>query len=179
MDWGTLVAAVSGGSLAMAGTVLADHLRHRHEQDRGLGERRRAIYLDFIAAAEVCHTRLRALRDAGADTDLAAESRAALAASGIYEARERLFIDASTGAASAGQAMFEQLRRFQRTVGEGHAPESAAYHDAYHSYIGAVWDYRVAVRGELDGKPLAPAEFGWRRWDGRDRCELCAATGQA
>ncbi|WP_199547171.1 CchlQ [Streptomyces sp. N35] len=175
MDWGTLIAAVSGGSLAMAGTVLADHLRHRHEQDRGLGERRRAIYLDFIAAAETCHSRLRALQSTARE-ERAEESRGALTASGIYEARERLFIDASTRVAGAGQAMFEQLRRLQRTVGEGAEPDSAAYHDAYHSYIGSVWDYRVAVRGELDGKALAPAEFGWQRWDGRDRCELCTSA---
>ncbi|SDK17269.1 CchlQ [Streptomyces indicus] len=176
MDWGTLIAAVSGGTLAMAGTVLADHLRHRHEQDRGLGERRRAVYLDFIAAAEGCHAKLRALRPDAEPEVLAREARAALADSGIYEARERLFIDASAASASAGQAMFEQLRRLQRTVGEGARPESAAYHDAYHAYIGSVWAYRVAVRGELDGKALGPGEFGWQRWDGRDRCELCGAS---
>ncbi len=175
MDWGTLIAAVSGGTLAMTGTVLADHLRHRHERDAGLGERRRAIYLDFIAAAETCHSALRALQTAPGGADVAAASRAALSDSRIYEARERLFIDASTEVAGAGQSMFEQLRNLQRTVGRGAAPDSAEYHDAYHPYIGAVWAYRVAVRGELDGKALDPKAFGWRRWDGLDRCELCTS----
>ncbi|MFI6938758.1 CchlQ [Streptomyces sp. NPDC050418] len=172
MDWGTLIAAVSGGTLAVAGTVLADHQRRRHERDQGVGERRRAIYLEFIAAAGVCHAALRALDPA--DDDVAAKARAALADCGIYEARERLYIDASAAVAGAGQKMFEQLSALQRVVGSGAHPDSVPYHDAYHRYIGSVWAYRVAVRGELDGKALEPGEFGWKRWDARDRCELCA-----
>ncbi|WIY74448.1 hypothetical protein [Streptomyces anulatus] len=39
MDWGTLLATVSGGFIAISGTVLADRLRQRHEKDRGAEER--------------------------------------------------------------------------------------------------------------------------------------------
>ncbi|MEE1754606.1 CchlQ [Streptomyces sp. SP18CS02] len=174
MDWGTLLAAVGGGSIAICGTVLADHLRHRHEDDRGVGTRRRAVYLEFITAAGVCHTRLRHIAGrAGTGTELDAATRAALDESGIHEARERLFIDASTSVAGAGQTMFEQLRVLQRTVAAGASPTSPAFHDAYHPYIGSVWAYRVAVREELEGRPLSPAAFGWAGWDGTDRCPTC------
>lgn len=57
MDRGTLVATVSGGSIAITGTVPADCLRHRREDDRGVGARRRTVYIEFISAAGVCHAR--------------------------------------------------------------------------------------------------------------------------
>ena len=177
MDWGTLVATVSGGSIAIAGTVLADHLRHRYEADRGVGERRRAVYIAFITAAEACHARLRQIAQApGTAADLDAVTRAALNDAAIYEARERLFIDATADVASAGQAMFEQLRALQRAVAAGAEPTSPAFHDAYHPYIGTVWAYRVAVRRELEGQSLSPTVFGWERWDGMDRCPMCQAA---
>jgi hypothetical protein len=174
MDWGTLAATVSGGSIAITGTVLADYLRHRREDDRGAGARRRTVYIEFISAAGVCHARLRQIAQTpGGETDLDAVTRAALSDAGIYEARERLFIDATTAVAGAGQAMFEQLRALQRAIAAGASASSAAFHDAYHPYIAAVWRYRVAVREELEGRSLSPAAFGWDGWDGTDRCSLC------
>ncbi|MFK4227849.1 CchlQ [Streptomyces sp. NPDC019890] len=177
MDWGTLVAAVSGGSIAISGTVLADRLRHRQEEDRGVGARRRAVYIEFITAAGTCHARLRQIAEVpGAEACLDTATRAALSDAAIYEVRERLFIDATAAVASAGQAMFEQLRALQRAVAAGATLTSPAFHDAYHPYLGTVWAYRVAVRNELEGKPLSPAVFGWDGWDGKDRCPICQGT---
>ncbi|MBT2489502.1 CchlQ [Streptomyces sp. ISL-96] len=174
MDWGTLVATVSGGSIAITGTVLADYLRHRREDDRGVGARRRAVYIEFISAAGVCHARLRHIAQGPAtEPDLESATRAALSDAGIYEARERLFIDATTAVAGAGQVMFERLRGLQRAIAAGASIESAAFHDAYHPYIGSVWVYRVAVREELEGRSLSPDAFGWEGWDGADRCAIC------
>ncbi|MFE0189817.1 CchlQ [Streptomyces sp. NPDC059008] len=174
MDWGTLMATVSGGSIAISGTVLADYLRHRREDDRGVGARRRAVYIEFIHAAGACHARLRQIaQDPDAEPDPDAAARAAMDDSKIHEVRESLYIDASTAVAGAGQAMFERLRALRRVVAEGAAQDSPAFHDAYHPYIGAVWAYRVAVRRELEGQPLSPAEFGWDDWDGTDRCSVC------
>lgn len=51
MDWGTLAATVSGGSIANAGTLLADHVRHRREESRDTGDRRRAASLAFLDAS--------------------------------------------------------------------------------------------------------------------------------
>jgi hypothetical protein len=174
VDWGTLVATVGGGSIAMAGTVLADRLRHRREDDRGTGERRRAVYIEFITAAGVCHARLRRIaQDTGEGADADTAARAALAESGLYEARERLFIDATAAVAGAGQTMFEQLRALRRVVAGGASLTSPVFHDAYHPYIGSVWAYRVAVRAELEGLSLAPEAFGWDEWDGTQRCPVC------
>jgi hypothetical protein len=177
VDWGTLAATFGGAGIAIAGTVLADHLRGRREDDRGLETRRREIYIAFIAAAGRAHARLRELaQDDGADIDLDAASRTALTDAELYEVRERLYIDASARVAGAGQAMFERLRELRHVVAAGAPPDSLTFHDAHHPYIAAVWTYRVAVRDELEGRPLSPADFGWAAWDGRERCPLCQAA---
>ncbi|UZJ30554.1 CchlQ [Streptomyces endophytica] len=174
MDWGTLVATVSGGLIAISGTVFADQLKQRHEKARSSAERRRAVYIEFISAAGVCHARLRQIaQGAGDGAENESAARAALTDAGIHEVRERLFIDASTAVAGAGQAMFERLRALQRAVAEGAGHSSRAFHDVYHPYLEAVWAYRVAVREELEGRFLAPATFGWEEWDGTDRCPVC------
>jgi hypothetical protein len=174
VDWGTLAATISGAVIAIAGTVLADRLRTRHEDDRGLEARRREVYVAFIAAAGTVHARLRQLaQDPSAPADLEAASRKALTDAGLYEARERLFIDASSTVAAVGQTMFERLRGLQRAVAAGASQASPGFHEAYHPYLDAVWAYRVAVRQELEGGSLSPAIFGWTAWDGRERCPLC------
>ncbi|BFV55950.1 hypothetical protein KCMC57_up10540 [Kitasatospora sp. CMC57] len=177
MEWGTLVATLGGAVIAISGTVLADRLRNRHEDDRGLGARRREVYTAFIAAASTAHAELVRLARNSADPGLAGQaeeaSRAVLVDAGLYDVRERLYIDASEPVAGAGQRMFEQLRALRRVVADGAPQSSTAFHDAYHPYIEAVWAYRVAVRAELEGRALTPAVFGWSAWDGRERCPVC------
>ncbi|MGF7239314.1 MAG: CchlQ [Frankia sp.] len=174
MDWGTLVGTVSGAVIAISGTVLADHLHRRHDDDRGLVARRRDAYLAFIVAAGVCHTRLRQIaQDPDSHGAVDATTRAALTDAGIYEAREQLFIDATAAVAGAGQAMFERLRTLRQAIGVGAAQSSAAFHDAYHPFLDAVWHYRAVVREEMGTLALAPTDFGWNTWDGLERCPLC------
>ncbi|WP_327257199.1 CchlQ [Streptomyces sp. NBC_01244] len=169
-----MVATLGGGLIAMAGTVLADRLRTRQEHRRGLQARRRDVYTEFIAAAGAAHTELRRLAQHGAEaTGLEEASRLALTDARIYEVRERLFLDASARIAAAGQRMFECLRALRRTVAAGASISTPAFHDIYHPYLEAVWAYRQAVRNELEGHALAPADFGWSVWDGRERCAQC------
>jgi hypothetical protein len=177
VDWGTLIATIGGAMIAISGTVLADRLRTRHEDGRGVVTRRREVYIQFITAAGTCHTQLRRLaQDPTASTRLEAASRAALTDAGLYEIRERFFIDASFAVAGAGQTMFERLRELRRAVASGASLSSPAFHDAEHPYLEAVWSYRVSVRKELEGEGLAPAVFGWAAWDGRERCPVCLST---
>ncbi|MFJ7298951.1 CchlQ [Streptomyces sp. NPDC099088] len=178
MEWGTLVATLGGGLIAIAGTVLADRLRTRQEHRRGLQARRRDVYTEFIAAAGTAHTELRRLAQNGtAATDLEEASRLALTDARIYEVRERLFIDASARIAGTGQTMFERLRALRATVAAGAGLSAPAFHDIYHPYLNAVWAYREAVRDELGGPALTPADFGWSTWDGRERCAHCGQRG--
>ncbi|MFD3327534.1 CchlQ [Streptomyces sp. NPDC058701] len=174
MEWGTLVATLGGGLIAIAGTVLADRLRTRQEHRRGLQERRRDVYTEFIAAAGAAHTELRRLAQGPVGAaDLEAASRSALTDARIYEVRERLFLDASPRIAGTGQTMFERLRALRRAVATGAGISTPEFHDIYHPYLDAVWAYREAVRDELEGHALTPAAFGWSAWDGRERCPRC------
>ncbi|MEU2075496.1 CchlQ [Streptomyces sp. NPDC013489] len=174
MEWATLVAALGGGLIAIAGTVLADRLRTRQEHRRGLQARRRDVYTEFIAAAGAAHTELRHLAQSGDETiDLEEATRLALTDARIYEVRERLFLDASARIAGTGQTMFESLRALRRTVAAGAGISTPAFHDVYHPYLDAVWAYREAVRNELEGHALTPTDFGWSAWDGRERCPHC------
>lgn len=178
VEWGTLVATLGGGLIAIAGTVLADRLRTRQEHRRGLQARRRDVYTEFIAAAGAAHTELRRLAQNGAGaTGLEEASRAALTDARIYEIRERLFIDASARIAGTGQTMFECLRALRKTVADGAGISAPEFHDVYHPYLDAVWAYREAVRDELEGQALTPTDFGWSAWDGRERCPRCAELG--
>ncbi|WP_189554661.1 CchlQ [Streptomyces lavendofoliae] len=178
MEWGTLAATLGGGLIAIAGTVLADRLRTRQEHRRGLQARRRDVYTEFITAAGTAHTELRRLAQRGAaTTDLEEASRLALTDARVYEVRERLFIDASARVAGAGQTLFERLRALRRAVAGGAGISTPAFHEVYHPYLDAVWAYREAVRDELEGHALTPADFGWSAWDGRERCPHCAETG--
>src|SRR5690242_18176422 len=97
--------------IAISGTVLADRLRTRHEDGRGVVTRRREVYLQVFTAAGTSHTQLPALAQyPTASTQLAATSRAALTDASRYKIRERFFIDASFTVAGAGQTMFDRLR---------------------------------------------------------------------
>lgn len=157
----------------------ADRLRTRQEHRRGLQTRRRDVYTEFIAAAGAAHTELRRLAQNGPGaTDLEEASRLALTDARIYEVRERLFLDASARIASTGQTMFERLRALRRAVTAGAGISTPAFHDIYHPYLDAVWAYREAVRNELEGHALTPADFGWSVWDGRERCAHCGPRGQ-
>ncbi|UFQ14305.1 MULTISPECIES: CchlQ [Streptomyces] len=174
MEWGTLVATLGGGLIAIAGTVLADRLRTRQEHRRSLQARRRDVYTEFITAAGEAHTQLRRLAQNGAGaTDLEEASRSALTNARVYEVRERLFLGASSRVAGTGQTMFERLRALRKVVASGAGISTPAFHDIYHPYLDAVWAYRKAVRDELDGHALTPADFGWSAWDGRERCPHC------
>ncbi|CAM5668524.1 CchlQ [Streptomyces atroolivaceus] len=178
MEWGTLIATLGGGLIAIAGTVLADRLRTRQEHRRGLQARRRDVYTEFIAAAGAAHTELRRLAQSGTEaTDLEEASRLALTDARIYEVRERLFLDASAQIAGTGQTMFEHLRALRKTVAAGAGISTPAFHDIYHPYLDAVWAYREAVRNELEGPALTPTDFGWSAWDGRERCPHCGHRG--
>jgi len=76
---------------------------------------RRDAYLQFIGAAGTCHTRLREIaQDPGAVANLEEATRAALTDAAVYDARERLYIEASPAVAGKGQAMFEWLRELRR-----------------------------------------------------------------
>ncbi|MEV5751546.1 hypothetical protein AB0L00_27300 [Actinoallomurus sp. NPDC052308] len=174
IEWTTLVATGSGAVIALAGTLLNDHLRDRRETRRGRQTRSRDLYAQFIVAAGACHTRLRQIaQEPGGQPDLDAVTRDALTEAGIHEIRERLFIDATENVAAAGQTLYERLRDLRRAVAEGASWSSREFHDVYHPYLDAAWGYRAAVRKELGSAPFVPSAFGWVTLNGAATCPVC------
>ncbi|MDT0306432.1 CchlQ [Streptomyces sp. DSM 44917] len=171
MDWTPLIATLGGAFIAFAGTVLADVLRHRGERSRSGEERSRELYAEFILAVGACHARLRELASPGPAE--AAPVRAAFAEAGVYEARERLYIDGAPAVTAAAQEIFRRLRELRDAVAAGAAFDSRPFHDAYHPYLEAVWHYRAEVRRELGARPLTLEEFGWEGWSDRATCPVC------
>ncbi|MFG3699524.1 hypothetical protein ACGF5C_16615 [Micromonospora sp. NPDC047620] len=180
MDWTTLIATLGGAAIAFTGTLLADFLRHRNERDRGQEARSRDLYIQFIVAAGICHTRLREIaQSADQHANREIDSRSALAEARIYEIRERLFIDAAPAVAAAGQIMFERLRAMRKVVANGASLTSPELHESYHPYLEAVWNYRAAVREELKNKSLSLSDFGWPVWNGSTTCSVCLSIAQS
>ncbi|MEV5709986.1 hypothetical protein [Actinoallomurus sp. NPDC052274] len=177
IEWTTLVATGSGAVIALAGTLLNDHLRDRRESRRSGRTRARDLYVEFIVAAGACHTRLRRIaQEPGGRPDLDAATREALVEAGIHEIRERLFIDASENVAAAGQALYERLRDLRRAVAEGASWSSRDFHDVYHPYLDTAWGYRAAVRKELGSVPFEPSVFGWVTLNGAATCPVCGSN---
>jgi hypothetical protein len=177
LEWTTLIATGSGAVIALAGTFMNDHLRDRRETRRSRETRARDLYVEFIVAAGVCHTRLRRLaQESSSQFDLDTATRDALIEAGISEIRERLFIDASENVAAAGQALYERLRALRRAVAGGAPWSSREFHDVYHPYLDAAWSYRAAVRRELGSMPFAPSVFGWATLNGSATCPVCLIT---
>ncbi|MFD6919648.1 hypothetical protein ACFV99_05440 [Streptomyces sp. NPDC059944] len=95
----------------------------------------------------------------------------------VRERRSASLTNASARIAGSGQTMFERLRALRRAVATGAGLSTPAFHDIYHPYLNAVWAYREAVRDELGGHAITPADFGWSKWDGRERCAHCGQHG--
>lgn len=172
MDVLPLVATVCGAAIALAGTLLADIRRDRRQRDRDDLQVRREIYVGFALALNAAHDGLRRVGDGGTagDERAAAVSRV-LTDAGLYGARERLLMIATAPVARAGEVAFERLGGIRKAVRDGAGTRSTAYHAAYHRWAEAIWEFRMAARGEL-GQPALGS--GTDDWSGRRDCAFCS-----
>jgi hypothetical protein len=174
VDWVTIVSTISGAGLALAGTVLAYGLSSRDRRSRDDRNDRRRSYLDFILAVETAHSSLRRLavpdRPAG---DIVAETREAMATSGVYGAREKLIITADRAIVHAGEATLRALNGVRDAVRAGARLNTIDFHNAYHRYAEAVWALRRAARVDLGASPISPEDLGKSSWDSQQNCTFC------
>jgi hypothetical protein len=109
VDWTTLVATAAGAVIAFAGTILADRLRQRRESEQTRESRSRDLYVQFIASAGACHTRLRQIAESqGEHPDLDASTRAAFTETGSTRTgsdRGRLTLVTSAAAGVRGRSV--------------------------------------------------------------------------
>ena len=172
MTWAPLLGAAVGAVLALSGTLVADIRRDRHQRTRErIVERRR----DAVGFAVVLVTTVGALRDiaqrAGHDPDRVRDANAA--AADVYPAREQLLVSATPALLTAGETVFHRLVEIRDAIRLGASLDSAEYHDAYHPYAEALWNFRLAIRADIGEPALTPQVLGRPDWSDRDRCITC------
>ena len=118
-------------------------------------------------------------RVAGRDVpseDLYAATNRALSKAGIDTAREKAMMTASPAVLGAAEAAFHALIGVRQAVRSGARLRTTEFHDAYHPYADTVWRLRLAIRHDLGGRKLTPADVNRTEWDGRETCQLCSGA---
>ena len=172
MEWTPLVSTIVGAAVALGGTVLAYKIRSKDEAGRESRSERRQGYLDFIVALDGAHGALRDVANSDEPDRRHAASRA-VSASGVYEAREKFVLCANPAVITPGEKAFMRLVEVRKAIGDGARLGTPEYHEPYHRFAEALWGLRRAIREDLGGTTLTPADLDKKSWDGRDDCPVC------
>jgi hypothetical protein len=174
MDLLPLIATATGGIIALAGSLVADLRRDRRQRDRDDAQVRRETCVDFALALNDAHA---GLREAGELAAQAEERRAAvnraMHEAGLYGARERLLMTATTPLVQAGETAFFRLVAIRNAIREGARTRSQEYHDVYHPFAEALWQFRLAVRTGFRQPAFTPQSVDRTSWSERDSCSFC------
>ena len=174
VDWMTLVSTAVGAMAALVGTVLAYKVRSRDEAGREFRVERRHSYLDFLSAMDAAHGALRIVADSvGADRRQTGGQ--AMSESRVYEAREKLLMSASPAVVTVGEQAFRRLGDLRKAIRDGARTGEREYHDPYHVFAASLWRLRNAMRVDLGGTALTPADLDKESWDGKAECIVCQA----
>lgn len=180
MDLIPLVSTAVGAAIALGGTVIADVVRGRDSRSRDNQAARKSAYLDLVIAHGVALQELREVANSTAtDGERVAQINARMTKSGIYLAREKLFMAAPRWVLRPAESAFEQLIRVRDVVRAGATLNAAAYHDVYHPYSEKMWLLRNAIRSDLDASQLTPSDLARATWDNREQCGDCAGRAAA
>jgi hypothetical protein len=170
-----LVSTAVGAAIALGGTVIVDVVRSRDSRSRDGQAARKSAYLDLVIAHGVALQELREVANSGLGRgERIAEINVRMTKSGIYLAREKLFMAAPRWVLRPAESAFEQLIRVRDAVRAGATLNSDAYHDVYHPYSEKMWLLRNAIRSDLDASQLSPSDLARVSWDNREQCAVCA-----
>jgi hypothetical protein len=172
MTWGAPLSAVAGAIIALASTLLVDIRRERRSADREHLMERRRHCIAFTVALVDAHGTLRNVARQG--PNLAQRELAAVTAVGdVYPAREQVLTCGTPRLILGAESVFHHLVAVRDVIRKGATLESKEYHDAYHPFAQALWEFRLAIRSDLREPALAPQDLGLADWSDRDRCATC------
>jgi hypothetical protein len=175
-----LVSTGLGAAIALGGTIIADVVRSRDSRSRDNQAARKSAYLDLVIAHGVALQELREIATSGlAQGERVTAINARMTKSGIYLAREKLFMAAPRWVLRPAESAFEHLIRVRDVVRAGATLSAGAYHDVYHPYSEKMWLLRNAIRSDLDASQLTPSDLARVSWDNRDQCSDCASRAAA
>ncbi|MEV0570320.1 hypothetical protein [Dactylosporangium sp. NPDC050588] len=130
----------------------------------------RALCIEFALALDTAHNGLRAVSKAGPSPDLVGVANLTVHRSGIYAYREQMLMTASPALVAAAETAFLAMIAVRDAVRSGTGLQSVDYHKVYHPYAVAIWQFRLAVRGELSQPPIEPATVQRTDWSDTERC---------
>lgn len=178
MEWGQLLSAVVGAGIALSGALLVEGRRDRGQRTRDRDLDRWRTYVDFALSLDAAHNLLRAVaRDSASIPDRLSAANDAVHVSGLYSARERLLMAASSEVTVSGERTFLCLAEIRNAVRTGASLQSPQYHRAYHSFAEALWRFRSAVRIEFGGQALSSQVMDRVSWSERETCIDCNRAG--
>jgi hypothetical protein len=155
VDWGPLLTAVTGATIALSGALVVEIRRDRGRQHHKRVLEHWRICVDFALALDAAHASLRDIaRTSGSDSGRTAGQ--SVHGSGAYAARERLLMSASGELTAVAEDTFLKLIEVRNVVRSGAVLQSSEYHRAYHIFAEALWRFRLAVRAEFGSLPLTP-----------------------
>jgi hypothetical protein len=169
-----LLSTAVGAAIALGGTVVVDIVRSRDVRHRDGQAARKSAYVELMTAHGLALQELREIGNSkltGSERLTAVDER--MSKSGVYAARERLFMVAPRWVLRPAEAAFDDLIRVRDAVRNGAALRSAAYHDVYHPYSERMWRLRNAIRSDLDASQIHPSDLSRASWDNREQCGVC------
>jgi hypothetical protein len=180
MDLLPLIATATGAIIALSGALLTEGRRDRQQRNREDQQARRESCVDFALALNAAHAGLRQVGDSALRGD---ERRRAIERTvheaDLFGARERLLMTATAPLVKAGETAFSRFITIRSAIRDGATTGSPEYHDAYHPFAEAVWQFRVAVRADFRQPALTPASIGKTGWSEREVCAECGGTRQS
>ncbi|AVT28196.1 hypothetical protein C6361_00305 [Plantactinospora sp. BC1] len=175
MDLLPLLATAVGAVIALSGTLLTDVRRDRRQRVRDDEQVRREVCVDFVLALNLAHAGLREVGEASVPAD---ERRAAVSRviheAGLYGARERLLVAATAPLVKAGETVFGRLVAIRTVIRAGARTNSREYHDAYHPFAEALWQFRMSVRADFGQPSFSPESVDRPSWSERESCAFCS-----
>ena len=174
MDLQPLIATGAGAVIALAGTLLADVGRDRRLRGRDIDLVQRETNVDFALALTAAHAGLREVGDSSArDAERRAAINRAVDEAGLYGARERLLMTATAPVVKAGETVFLRLIDIRDAIRDGAMTQSQEYHDAYHPFAEALWQFRMATRRDFHQPAFTPEKVDRVSWSERESCSFC------
>ncbi|MEU7755611.1 hypothetical protein [Micromonospora sp. NPDC049171] len=177
MAWISVIGAVCGAVIALAGAVTVEAQRNRDERRRNRAAARLGYCLDFAVALDSAHSALREIaQDDNAAPDRLRRANRAVQSADVFAARERLLVAGTVELVQAGELAYQRLIAIRNAIRSGAALSSRDYHRAYHAYAEAIWQLRMAARVDLDQARMHPADLRRRSWSERENCQGCRET---
>ncbi|NUR29057.1 MAG: hypothetical protein HOV83_24980 [Catenulispora sp.] len=148
----SVVAVVLGAVIALTGTLCVELIRTRREHGLVLSRLRYDCYLDYMQAFVRANDTLRTVSVDGSARP--SEVSAAMRASGVYEARERLLVTGSPQMVFAAEAAFRSLLELRDAIASGRSVVWPDFRPAQDGMADAAWALRQAARREFNRVPL-------------------------